>query len=45
MKKDIHVIFKGKDHYIYKERDILHMIIIKEEPKNILLDSDYLIIK
>ncbi len=29
MKKDIHVISKGKDHYICKEIDILYRIIIK----------------
>jgi hypothetical protein len=45
MKKDIQVICKGKDHYIYREIDILHTRIIKEEPENILLDSNYLIIK
>jgi hypothetical protein len=45
MKKDIQVICKGKDHYIYREIDILHTRIIKAEPENILLDSNYLIIK
>jgi hypothetical protein len=31
VKKDIHVICKGKDHYIYKEIDILHRIIFKRK--------------